>query len=379
MRGSPYVVWSLLWLFASAAHADDAVRYRPGPVGATVAGPAAPAAAPCSPPSAWGAGPPAACDPCDEPRRGPVEVRDQYLLAHARLTLPAVSPDTLGCGVDAWRFAFAWGNTFGWRQDVPGEAPAVRDLLADGETRTFDVTWTHGVTADLDLGVRVPLQWRGGGVLDDLIDTFHEVTSFITLDNDRPDFDTDRFRIQGTLDDGSTFSADDRKGLALGNVEGIAKWRFVDGGRDATSWAVVARATAPTGGEPFDTGGVEAGAQVVGARRVGRAIDAFWGAGGTWWSEESYDGMRYEPWRGHVFGALEWRPSHGWSLIVETDYATSLLSDVARWKGFHWYLNVGAKVDVGPGATLELGFTENLVDQQATADVVGYFGLELRR
>ena len=71
--------------------------------------------------------------------------------------------------------------------------------------------------------------------------------------------------------------------------------------------------------------------------------------------------------------------AHGWSLIVETDYATSLLSDVARWKGFHWYLNVGAKVDVGPGATLELGFTENLVDQQATADVVGYFGLELRR
>lgn len=381
MRRSLLVAASFLSLGAVAASADDALRFRPGPVGASVAAPEAVAARPDarSAPAAFVPCAPAPCDPCDEPRRGPVEVRDHYLLAHARLTLPAVSPDTLGCGVDSWRVAFAWGNTFGWRQDVTGEDPLVRDLLADGETRTLDVTWTHGVTDDLDLGVRVPLHWRGGGVLDETIDWFHDVTSFVTLDNDRPDFDRDRFRIQGNHEDGTPFRADDRKGLGLGNVEGVAKWRFCDGGRDGTSWAAVGRVTVPTGTEPFDTGGVDVGLQLVGAHRLARAFDAFWGAGGTWFSEDRFDGMSYEPWRGHVFGGVEWRPLRGMSLVVTTSYATSLLSDVARWKGHHWYLDVGAKVDVGAGVTLELGFTENFVDQQETADVVGYLGLELRR
>ena len=54
------------------------------------------------------------------------------------------------------------------------------------------------------------------------------MTSFITLDNDRPDFDTDRFRIQGTLDDGSTFSADDRKGLVDAFEAAKVDYQFID-------------------------------------------------------------------------------------------------------------------------------------------------------
>src|SRR6185503_19615641 len=104
--------------------------------------------------------------PCYEPRRGPIEVRDAFLLAQPRLTLPAMSPDTLGCGRSSLRVGFMWSNTFGWRQSTTGEDPLIRFYMADGEARTVDATFLRGLTDDLDVGVRVPFHWRGAGVLD---------------------------------------------------------------------------------------------------------------------------------------------------------------------------------------------------------------------
>src|SRR5262245_52781174 len=112
----------------------------------------------------------------EEPRRGPLEIHDEFLLAQPRLTLPAVSPDTLGRGETTVRGSFLWGNSFGWVQDQAGETPAIRDFLIDGESRTFDLTVTTGLLDDLDLGIRVPVRWRGGGVTDSIIDDFHEAT-----------------------------------------------------------------------------------------------------------------------------------------------------------------------------------------------------------
>ncbi|MGH9362289.1 MAG: hypothetical protein ACRD2T_10260, partial [Thermoanaerobaculia bacterium] len=63
-----------------------------------------------------------------EPRRGPLEVRDEFILAQPRLTLPPVSPDTLGEGGTSARLALHWGNSFGWDQS----------FFIDGETRTVD-------------------------------------------------------------------------------------------------------------------------------------------------------------------------------------------------------------------------------------------------
>ncbi len=318
--------------------------------------------------------------PCDEePRRGPVEVRDPYLLAQPRLTLPAASPDTLGCGVTSVRVQFTLGSTFGWGQSESGETPADRQFLVDGESRTLEVVAMHGVTRDLDLGLRVPLQWRGAGFTDDIIDFFHELTSFVTMDNKRKDFRTDAFRIEGRTYAGGTFDAGQDTGVGLGDVEAIGRWRFRDGGRDGTSAALVGRLTLPTGTGPFDPGGVGAGLQLVAARRIARAFDVFGGVGGTWFSDTHDLGITYEALRGHVFAALEWRPARTWSVVFETDYATGLVEDVVRFSPDHWVLNLSAKIDLRDDLRLELGFTENLLNQQSTVDVAGYVGFELRR
>lgn len=317
--------------------------------------------------------------PCDEPRRGPVEVRDPFLLAQPRLTLPATSPDTLGCGVTSLRAQFTSGNSFGWGQSESGETPADRQFLVDGESRTFEVLAMHGVTPDLDLGLRVPLHWRGAGWSDPLIDAFHELTSFATLDNMRGDFRENSFRIEGRTYGGDVFNANDDTGTGLGDIEAIGRWRFKDGGRDGTSLAVVGRVTLPTGTGPFDAGGFGAGLQVVGARRVAPKLDVFAGVGGTWYSDTRDMGFTYEALRGQIFAAVEWRPFRTWSLVYEMDYTTALVDDVVRFHPQHFIMNLAAKVDVRPDTRLELGFIENFIHQQSTVDIAIYVGVEFRR
>lgn len=342
-------------------------------------------------PASWADGPDDAVDcrptrvacPCDDPclvrRRGPIEVRDGYLLAQPLLTLSAVSPDTLGCGRTSLRVQAAWSNTFGWRQNVSGETPARRYFLADGESRTGSLTVARGVTPDLDLGARLAVHWRGGGISDDWIDAFHQALSFIGLtDNLRSDFRRDAFRINGRLTAGGTFDADADRGTGLGNVEVFGKWRFRDAGPDRWSWALVARATAPTGTHPFDPSGVEGALQVVGARRIARDWDMYVGAGAIGRTETEFQGMKFSPVVGHVFVAAEYRLGARWSLLVETDYATNLADGIERHDPTRWYLDFGAKVDLDRRTTLEFGFVENLISQQTTLDIGIHFGLEFR-
>lgn len=318
-------------------------------------------------------------DPCFAGRRGPIEVRDQFLLAQPFLTLPATSPDTLGRGRSSIRVQGVWSSSFGWRQLTTGENPPIRYFLVDGEARTVEAVVTHGFTNNLDVGVRVPFHWRGGGHGDDWIDSFHGLFAPIGVsDNKRDDFKQDAFRINGLNDDGSSFSADQDKGSAFGNLEAFAKWRFVDGGRDRWSWAAIARVTAPTGAAPFDSPGYEGAIQIVGARRLARDWDLFLGAGVIGRTETVFQGMHFSDVVGHVFVAVERRFGPRWSILLETEYATVLADGIQRYDVDRWSMDLGAKYDITPDTTLDFGFVENFISQQTTLDIGLHLGIEFR-
>jgi hypothetical protein len=289
---------------------------------------------------------------------------------------PATTPDTLGCGRWAAHATLAGSSSFGWRQSAEGNEPSYRAFLADAESWTLAVSAAYGATDDLDVGLRVPVMWRGGGFMDSMIDLFHEATG--TLDNMRPDFAKDQYIVDGTLEDGRPWSWTEDDGAGLGNLEAFARWRFLDGGRDGLSAALHAQATVPTGTGPFRTGGVAAGLQVVAAHRFLRVFDFYAGAGGTWFSETEVDGVEYEPFRASAFAALEWRCLRWASLFAQLQWGSRLVTNVHLFPGTQLYLNFGAKIDLSPGTVLELGFTENLEDQQSTSDFGVWFGLEHR-
>jgi hypothetical protein len=306
------------------------------------------------------------------PRRGPIELREEWLLSQTRLTLPAQSPDVLPRGATRLRLQLDWGNDFGWLQDEPGEQPEERDLLVDGEHRTLALEWRRGLGRGLEAGARVPLRWRGGGVLDGVIDAFHVVTRALGLpDNERGRFETDRFRAEARDRSGRTVVWTAEPGTGLGNLELDLRWAADVERRFALS----GRVSLPTGTGPFRASGLEAGAQALARFPLRPSLDLFTGAGATVFSETRLAGFDYARVRGLGFVALEWRPARVLSLLVQVDGSSRLVTGLAAYPGMQSHLRIGAKLDLPARLGLEAGFTENLLHQQATTDFGVFLGL----
>jgi hypothetical protein len=308
-----------------------------------------------------------------EPPRGPTSIRDAQLLAQPRLTLPAVAAWTLAPGEWSIEASALWANSFSWTQDDPGEDPKVRLFLIDGEAVTADLTVRRGLTPRIDVGVRVPLQWRGGGTLDGFIDWWHR--AFNTPDGDRPLFLKNAFRVEGVTTQEQPFSWNDHAGLGLGDLELEARYRVRDGAFRAPSLAIVGRVSLPTGTAPFDGNGLGAGAQLVGHVPLSERFDLHTGAGLTAQDPGPVRGVEYTPLRAAGFLAVEWRPWRRVSLVAETNVASRRVENIESYPGTHWYVNVTGRVDLGSRVRLDAGFTENIISQLTTTDFAFYFGL----
>jgi hypothetical protein len=307
-------------------------------------------------------------------RRGPTEIRDEQLLAQPRLTLPAVSPDTLPARRWSVTVSGLLSNSFSWDQSESGEHPELRRYLIDGEALSGDLTVRRGLTDALEVGVRVPLRSRGGGVLDAAIDWWHELLNL--PDGDRPDFERDAYRVEGLTRAEAPF-AWPHSGTGLGNVEVEARYRVFEGEGD-TSLALVTRAALPTTSGPYGGHGFGGGAQLVLAKRLGERFDLYAGAGATAQDGGPVEDIAFETVRAHGFLAIEWRPWRSVSLVAETNAASRLASDILHYPGTHWMLNVSGRFDLGRRTRLDLGFTENIASQQTTTDVALYAALGLR-
>jgi hypothetical protein len=308
--------------------------------------------------------------------RGPVEIRDDHLLAQGRLSLPAVAPRTVAAGRWSVETSLLWSNSFSWTQDVPGEDPADRRFLLDGETLTFAFTLRRGLGPHLDVGLRFPLQHRGGGILDGFIDAWHRLLR--VEDAQRPAFHRNAFRIDGRTTDDAPFSWAEAAGTGLGDMELNARWRAFGGRTGGVSVAAIGRLSLPTATGPYDGSGLGAGGQVVLSTPLGRTTDLFLGAGMTVQDPGPVRAIEYERWRGHGFAAFEWRPWPRLSLLAETNAASRLVTNIASYPGVHWVVNVEGRFDLAPRLRLDLGLTENLMDQQSTTDLGLYFALGWR-
>jgi uncharacterized protein DUF3187 len=307
---------------------------------------------------------------------GPVEIRDEQVLAQDRLTLPPIGPDTVPAGRWSAHVQYLWCNSFGWAQDIPGEFPYDRRFLVDGETGTLDLSVARGLGENTQLALRLPLRWRGGGVLDGLIDAWHRALSL--PDGGRPFFLKDAFRVEGITPSGQPFSWNDETGAGLGNLEVEGRWRFHYEGRWGWRAALSFRVALPTGTGPFGEDAVGAGLQAVAAKRLGGPLDLFLGMGALVQGGGPVRGVEYETGRVHGFLALEWRVFHWIHLVGETDIASRLVSGIDLYPGLHWITNVSGRIPLSRRTRLELGFTENFKNQASTTDFGLHFGLLVR-
>jgi hypothetical protein len=296
-------------------------------------------------------------------RRGPLEMRDEWLLAQSRLTLPALAPDPLGDGKTRLAVELAWGSDFGWN---PGPRRDTTLYLVDGEHRTLSFDARHGLTPAVTVGLRLPVHWRGGGIMDGIVDWFHGWTGL--PGGARPLFPVDQLRVEWADPTRGYVRWDARPGTGLGNAEVLGHWAFHRGGPGAPAAALVVRGTLPTATGSFGEGGSEAGAQLLSASPLHRNLDLFAGAGATAHARRIAAGLEYARWRGHGFLALEWRPAACCSVVVELDASTRLVENLPGYPGWQGYFRMGASVDASERWRVHGGFVEGIKSQHATTD-----------
>ena len=295
--------------------------------------------------------------------RGPLETREEWLLVQPHLTLPAMSPDPLREGTTRVRLDGDWGSDFAWRWRFPGDLEDLK-FIVDGEHVTMGLEFRRGLTPAITVGARVGLQWRGGGILDGVIDWWHRLLHL--PGNDRAVFPGGRFRVEGERGGQPAVSWDARPGSGLGRAELSAQWSLM---RPTAGWrtAVVGRVSLPTGTGPFAAGGADGGAQLLAAHRLGSAFDVYLGAGGTVFGSTVLDGVDYARVRPHGFVVLEWRPTWRWSLLAEASGAGTLVRNIDGYPKLHSYFKMGSKIDISRWR-IEGGFVEGIKNLQATTD-----------
>lgn len=317
---------------------------------------------------------PVFAQPAGSGRRGPLTGRDEWLLAQPLLTLPASSPDPLERGRMEARLDGDWGSDFGWDGTLGGRDPSLR-FLVDGEHRSAALTVRRGFGGGLTVGVRVPVLWRGTGIMDGMIDAWHGALGL--PDGGRSLFPNNRLRVEARDDRRQPVRWGGGQGAGLGNVE-VEAHQVLSGLEDPRGWrtALVARVSAPTATGPFAGAGSAAGLQAVVARPLGGRTNMYAGLGTTVFSRGEIEGLRYRRLRPQGFLAFEGRLTRGWSVVVQLEAASRLVTHVDSYPGGLAYLRVGSKFGLHRGWTLEGGITEGIVNQTAATDfgVIGALG-----
>lgn len=299
-------------------------------------------------------------------RRGPFPARDEWLLAQPLLTLPAASADPLARGEIEARLDGDWGSDFGLEGNVGGRSADLRFLI-DGEHRSGALTVRRGFGRGLTLGVRASVLWRGGGLMDGVIDTWHD--AFGLPDGGRSLFPSDLLRVEARDRSRQVVRWGGRQGTGLGNLE-IEAHQVLWGLEDAKGWraALVARLSAPTATGPFAGAGTAGGLQLVVARPLGSRNDVYLGLGSTVSSRRELDGLHYRRMRPQAFVAFEGRLTRGWSVIVQLDAAARLVTNIDSYPGSVAYLRIGSKFGLPRGWMLEGGITEGVNNLTAATD-----------
>ncbi len=298
-------------------------------------------------------------------RRGPFAARDEWLLAQPLLTLPAVDPDPLGRGRLEVRLDGDWGSDFGLA-GIIGPTPDV-SYLVDGEHRSGALTVRRGLSDRFTIGLRLPVLWRGAGILDGLIDAWHRALRL--PDSGRSLFPDDEFHVEGRDTRARPLQWGGRAGTGLGNLE-IEGHGLVLGWPDPGGWrvAAVARLSLPTATGTFAHAGAAAGLQLVAAHPLGARADVYLGLGTTVSSASEFQGIQYPRTRPQGFLAFEGRLTGGWSVVAQLEAAARLVTNVEAYPGTTTSLRVGSKLGLHHGWMLEVGITEGLTNQAATTD-----------
>lgn len=295
----------------------------------------------------------------DEAR--PSWIVSQYPLHRLHMTGAADRAQILDQGKTTFSAVGLWSST-----------SILRDRYrVDAETRELDLFARHAVRDDIEVEMMLPLLWRGGGVLDGPIDSFHEAFGF--PDGGRDRVDNDSYAIFGSTDEGTPFRLNER-GSAFGNLELGVRTILLRGHESATM--VHARFSLPTAQRGFGHEGVDTMLAIVHSFRwYAFVFDS--GISGFLYGQRSVRGIPYEGLHPEGFMVASYRVNSRFSASLGLIAQSSPLSNIPDHPEGALYLDVSARYQIAPGRALTLLVRENPGGNRGSTDIVFGIGVDL--
>jgi hypothetical protein len=326
--------------------------------------PAQPPAPAPAPPARSDANEPIAGSPRPDWGLGPLDVADEYLLSLTHLTLGPASPATARAGSVHIIFRGDLAKTIFDNEPL--------DTTLDAETVHGSLVVRYGLIEALEASIDIPFIWRWEGILDPLIKRVEGAFSSVRGERERlPD---NVYRVHGQTDDGVPFEFDD--GIGLGKINLGLKWRVFDGEPwGAPAVAIEGIAALPTATPGFGTHGVDLGARLDLAKRVGDFV--FYLGGAILYPDGNVGPIRLEPWQGMGFGAVEFEVEPWLAAIYEGWVESPKTINLDRARGLIFYHGGGMKMcwDHFFG---EFAIIENGADVKRSADIIFHVEIGVR-
>lgn len=298
---------------------------------------------------------------------GPIDAGDPYPLALAHFMIPIDTPETAAAGHVRVRGPhFTWANT-----------QVLRDKEQfDAEVLLGSVRVDLGLTDRWEISAQLPFHRVGAGVLDGMIDEFHDLINAISADRDRGG------RDKYALVAGDTTI---RRGFRLGDASVGTKFRFIDNRRflpalSAAAWVKIPTASSPSLGRQ----GWDLALTAQASKRLGPLV-IYGGVGATLTSDTELGDIGYRRLAWTIWGGGELGIAPGLAIVAHAWVRAALLRGSTDIAHRQCYIVAGARYrfrlpeDLG-GLDVELsaGAIENYRYLESSADFGWVFGVDLR-
>jgi len=288
----------------------------------------------------------------EEGAAGPIEITNQYPFSALHLSWSPGSAEVSEPGSTRLKSYLAWSNT-----------AIIEDRYTlDAESRELRTSLLHSFGQGLELGMDLPLLWRGGGVLDPAIDAWHRMLGMPRGDRPRMehgDFELDwRGENPGSLRDA---------GLALGNLVLRAKYQLIPAADEQPALAFESRLSLPTAAGDFGHDGLDVLNGLLGSDCLGNYC-MYAGLAHIYFLRSSVNGLDFHHNHAEGFSVLEYRGFKSFSLLGGL-YAASAVVDILGHTSYSLYLDIGMRLPLSRTSSFELLLRENPSAGRGSADV----------
>jgi hypothetical protein len=296
--------------------------------------------------------------------RGLLDFRDPFPLALLHLQIPNNTLQVLEEGEWKVRVSFDWANSFA----------ADDNFIIDAETYVLELSAWYALDRDFYVGAGLPVMARSGGILDPVIDGFHNL--FGLSDGGRDDVPRNDYEISITDENGQTASLD--SGIGLGDLSLKAHWILNEGGRWFPAVSVQALVNLPTSTQGFGSDGVDLGLVFSAYKTFLEIVHLYGVVGVTYLTDPRTEGLRYDQLGATLVAGVEVAVLDELSIVLQTMYYSGLLESISPLDDSRYYVAFGFKWQVIGGIDMQLSIVENFNNFESSSDLALGFGLAFR-